>query len=362
MKKIIFDVTEATNPQRRGIGVQMRSWLEAAPFADYPDLQFVLVSKTMPDQELLHINAPNVEAITREESSEEAFIDHLYALEGDLLFFQQAVQKYIRESPAKIVGIDYGMEDFYCRNYIAPRPVSELMQGHEFAMEHYTGIITVSETSRRDLAWFFPEYEDKIAVVYPGSGSGQAAPAQSLPEELEGAPYFFIIGYEHKKNIIRITEAFDAFKKRTGSPTKLAIAGKPGFGGAEIDGHIAKLASVRDIVHLGYISDSQKELLLQHCHALVALPIYEGFGISALEGMEAGKVVLVSDNGSLKEVVGDAGYTANPFSIASMEEQFTLINGLKDNPKKPYIQDRLAVFDQQAQAKKLLDYLAEIIA
>lgn len=362
MKKIIIDATEATNPQRRGIGIQMRSWLETAPFADYIGLQFVLVSKALPDQDLLHINAPNVEVIAQDQPSEEAFIDYLYSLNGDLLFFPQASQKYVRESPAKIVGIDYGMEDFYCRNYIAPRPVSELMQGHEFAMEYYTGIVTVSETSRRDLAWFFPEYKDKVEVIYPGSGPGQVVPAQSLPEELQDAPYFFIIGYEHKKNIARIADAFDLFKKRTGSHTKLAIAGKPGFGGTEIDSHVSKLASVHDIVRLGYISNSQKQLLLERCRALVALPIYEGFGISALEGMEAGKVVLVSDNGSLKEVIGNAGYTADPFSIASMEERFVLIDGLKDNPKKQYIQERLAIFDRPAQAKKFLDYLHRIIA
>lgn len=361
-KTIIFDATEAVNTQRRGIGVQMRSWLEAAPFTDYPDLQFILATKSVAGQEALLINAPNVKQLTQEADTEEAFIDYLYGLNGDLLFFPLASQQYVREGATKIVGVDYDMEDFYCRNYIAPRPVREYMEWHEYAMRHYDSIITVSQTSRQDLAWFFPEHKDKVQVVYPGSTKTNTAPQADMPKTLRGAPYFLIVGYEHKKNIIRIVDAFDAFKQKTGSRTKLAIAGNPGFGGEEIDGHINGLINANDIVRLGYVSMPQKQLLMQRCHAVVALAIYEGFGISALEGLEAGKIVLVSDNGSLKEVVGNAGFTVDPFSVPAIAKQFAVIDALDDNPKKKYIPSRLAVFDQILQAKQLLRHLSEVVA
>lgn len=359
-RTIIFDVTEAVSPQRRGIGVQMRSWLEVAPFTDYPHLQFILASKAAQDQEPLHVDALNVTHVTHEANTEEAFIDYLYDLSGDLLFFPLASRQYIRESKTKIVGVDYGMEDFYCRDYIVPRPVAEFMEWHEFAMRHYDSIITVSNTSQRDLAWFFPEYKNKVRVIYPGSVKTDTAPDTDMPEVLRNSPYFLVVGYEHKKNIIRIAQAFDMFKQKTGSRTKLAIAGNPGFGGQEIDSHINNLKSVEDIVRLGYVPAPQKQLLMQHCHAVVALAIYEGFGISALEGMEADKVVLVSDNGSLKEVVGNAGYTADPFSVPAITKQLIRIDGLKNNPKKKYIPGRLAVFDQKLQAKQLLQHLNKI--
>lgn len=361
-KTIIFDATEAVNPQRRGIGVQMRSWLEVAPFTDYPDLQFILASKSMSDQEPLRVKAPNVKQLTQETDTEEAFVDYLYSLNGDLLFFPLASQQYVRESTTKIVGVDYGMEDLYCRDYIAPRPVSEFMEWHEYAMKHYDSIITVSQTSQRDLAWFFPEYKDNLQVIYPGSVKTDTAPEEDLPESLRGASYFLIVGYEHKKNITRIADAFDVFKQKTGSRTKLAIAGNPGFGGEEIESHINGLASADDIVRLGYVLAPQKQLLMQHCQAVVALAIYEGFGISALEGMEAGKVVLVSDNGSLKEVVGNAGYIVDPFSVPSITKQLVRIDSLKDNPKKQYIPSRLAVFDQALQTKRLLQHLSKMVA
>lgn len=340
--------------------MQMRSWLEMAPFASYPDVQYILASKATPDHEPLSVSAPNVRILTQQATSEQAFIDYLYSLKGDVLFFPLAAQKYVRDSPTKLVGVDYGMEDLYCRDYIAPQSVSEIIDAHAFTMQQYAGIVTVSKTSQRDLAWFFPEYKDKVHVVYPGSVKVATADDRAMPKVLRGTAYFLVIGYEHKKNIGRIVQAYDEFKKKTGSQTKLALAGNPGFGAEEIDARINNLPSKKDIVRLGYAPAPLKQLLVQHCHALVALPIYEGFGISALEGMEAGKIVLVSDNGSLKEVAGNAGYVADPFSISSMAKQFATIDALNDNPKKRHISSRLAVFDQAAQAKKLLQYLNKI--
>lgn len=361
-KTIIIEATDAYDPQRRGIGVQMRTWLELAPYADFPNFQFVIAHKEAAGSESLRIEASNVQQITQSADTEEVYIDSLYELNGDLLFFPLAAQKYIRESSAKKIGIDYGMEDFYCRNYIAPRPIDDLLDEHEYAMQNFTDIITVSNTSKRDLAWFFPEHKDKIRVVYPGSVVAANNDMVQLPEPLQNGQYFFILGYEQKKNITRIAQAFDEFKQKTGSQAKLAIAGKPGYGASEIDAYINALKHGSDIVHLGYISDEQKQVLLQQCHAVVALAIYEGFGISALEGMAAGKIVLVSDNGSLAEIVGDAGYTADPFSVQSITNAFIEINALQENPKAQYIPDRLAVFDQSIQARQLLQYLSEIAA
>ena len=362
-KTIIFDTTEAIDPERRGIGVQMRSWLEAAPFAAYPRLQFILAGKAMPRHEPLGLHAANVREVVRAAAATEtAFIDYLYGLGGDLLFFPLASQKYVREGAAKIVGVDYGMEDVYCRDYIAPQPVTDMLEWHGYALRRYTSIITVSKTSQRDLAWFFPGYKGKVHVVYPGSTAPADVSGQVLPAALQGSSYFLVIGYEHKKNIIRIADGFDAFKRKSGSRTKLAIAGNPGFGAAEIDNHIQGLACAEEIVRLGYVPVAQKQFLVQHCHALVALPIYEGFGISALEGLEAGRVVLVSNNGSLREIVGNAGYSADPFSVAAIEKGLALVDRLADNPKKQRIPDRLAVFDRTVQAGRLLRHLSKIVA
>ena len=360
--QIVIEATEAYKRERRGIGVQMRSWLEAAPYDEFRDVDFVIVRQDGGDVEQLDISADNVQVVTEKAETETAYIDKLYSQQPDVLFFPLAAAKYARDSPVRQVAVDYGMEDLYSRNYIAPTLVADYLRDHEFALQHFDCIITVSETSKRDLAWFYPEYKDNITVVYPGvtdapvAGSGTVA----TDERLRNTPYFLIIGYEHKKNIMRIARAFQLFKERTGSPTKLAVAGKPGYGAEEIDACINALPCRPDIIRLGYIMSAQKHQLLSQTKALVALPVYEGFGISALEGMKAGKTTLVSDNGSLREVVGDAGYLADPFSIESMAQQFALIDGLADDPKLAFAAERVAVFDQRLQSRKLMQTLIAV--
>lgn len=360
--KIIIEATVACDPERRGIGTQMRTWLEKMPFADFPHLQFIIATRKALTSEPLSIAIAdaNVSILSRETATEEEYIDYLYELGGNVLFFPLAAKKYMRESSVKKVGIDYGMEDFYCRNYIQPRPLVDFMYEHEFAMQHYTNIITVSKTSQRDLQWFFPENQDKVSVIYPGSSTAVDDLGDILPDILQNTTYFLVIGYEHKKNIIRIIRAFDTFKQETGSRTKLVIAGKPGYGAPEIDECINLLSSRSDIIRLGYVPEGQKRSIIKYCHAVVALSIYEGFGISALEGLLANKIVLVSDNGSLKEVVGRAGYLANPFSTASICEQFKIIDTLQSNPKGRYITHQISQFDQAKQARRLAELLDKV--
>ena len=52
----------------------------------------------------------------------------------------------------------------------------------------------------------------------------------------------------------------------------------------------------------------------QYCssHVVVIPSLYEGFGFAAAEAMACGVPAVVSDGGSLKEIVGDAGKVIIP--------------------------------------------------
>lgn len=355
---IIIEATEAFNPERRGIGMQMRAWLETAPFGEFSDRTFIIAHRQLDAVDELRVSGGNVRIESIQANTEDDYVDQLYEYRPHVIFFPVTSPEYARNEATKCVGVDYGMEDFYCRDYIASYDLKTSLQRHKIALQNFAGIVTVSETSQRDLAWFFPEYKDKLTVVYPGTIKSKSMnEAPTMPSKLKNANYFLIVGYEHKKNIKRITTAFDAFKSQTGSQSKLVIVGKPGYGADEIDEHISALTYQQDIIRFGYVSEAQKQQLLEQCHALVALPIYEGFGISALEGLEAGKIVLVSDNGSLREIIGNAGYVADPFSVDSMKQQFLRIDELGSNPKRKYIAKRLELFDQATQSRMFLKYL-----
>jgi len=57
---------------------------------------------------------------------------------------------------------------------------------------------------------------------------------------------------------------------------------------------------------LGYIDDSDSNILYSNSLFFIYLSQYEGFGMPPLEAMQAGTPVITSNNSSLPEVVGDA--------------------------------------------------------
>lgn len=75
------------------------------------------------------------------------------------------------------------------------------------------------------------------------------------------------------------------------------------------------------VLFTGYIPDNELCTLYRCCDITVFPSLYEPFGIVALEGMLAGKPVVVSDTGGLGETVehgydGMTAYTGNPESFA----------------------------------------------
>jgi 1,4-alpha-glucan branching enzyme len=75
------------------------------------------------------------------------------------------------------------------------------------------------------------------------------------------------------------------------------------------------------VCFIGYINDVERNILLNGCDVALFPSLYEPFGIVALEGMAAGKPVIVSDTGGLGDIVthGENGlkiYPGNPQSLA----------------------------------------------
>ena len=62
------------------------------------------------------------------------------------------------------------------------------------------------------------------------------------------------------------------------------------------------------VVKTGYLEDGLDKIKLYSGAALFVLPsLYEGWGMPPLEAMACGAPVIVADNSSLPEVVGEAG-------------------------------------------------------
>lgn len=168
-------------------------------------------------------------------------------------------------------------------------------------------VIVCSEYMAAKLGEYFGTPRDKI-VVTP-NGIDTEALVRATPEEIaalrvqyapNGERLLFYVGrIVYEKGVHVLIKAMPSILAEFPN-TRLLVAGKNGRSLAPI----AHSLDVEQAVQfLGFISNSQRDLLYQTVDAAIFPSIYEPFGIVALEAMALGCNVIASDVGGLGEVV-----------------------------------------------------------
>ncbi len=113
----------------------------------------------------------------------------------------------------------------------------------------------------------------------------------------EREPYAVVVGtIEPRKNLAFLFEIWPDIWKKLG--LHLMLVGKKGWGNV-------KVPSAPWLTVLDRTTDKERDLAIQQASMLLLPSLEEGFGRTALEGMQMGVPTLVSKRGALPEVVGD---------------------------------------------------------
>ena len=191
-------------------------------------------------------------------------------------------------------------------------------------------VITVSRHAKAEIARFYPQAEAKTHLVYNGIDSSFMSMSSSDSKRiidsygLNYKDYFmFLSNIEPRKNISGLLAAYKEFIANPAyANMKLLMVGGMGWNNEAILKEIDKInqSTERIVIPSYYVPDSELPALLSGAAALLHPAHYEGFGISPLQAMACGTQVLVADNSSLPEVVGDAGTYVDSMSIDSIYE------------------------------------------
>lgn len=187
-------------------------------------------------------------------------------------------------------------------------------------------IATVSEFSKKDIADRYRINTGKIDVVYNGSSKG-FKPLTKKDKELvkhkysADKEYFLFVGLIHpRKNVARIIEAFDKFKRTSGANTKFLIVGSDKYMTSDVKKAYSESHFKNDIMFLGRIPDSELKNLTGAARAMIYASLFEGFGIPILEAMACDVPVITSGLTSMPEVGGEAVHYVDPYSEDSIAE------------------------------------------
>src|SRR5438093_3404862 len=188
-------------------------------------------------------------------------------------------------------------------------------------------ILTVSESSKRDILHYFNVSPEKIVVVYNAIDERFAVePSEDdlarVREryQLDHAFVLYTGNIKPHKNLVRLIEAFEGLRKDGFDDLKLLIIGD----------EISKLPALRRAVHryklhkyvrfLGFVKDDTLAILYRLAAVFVFPSLYEGFGLPPLEAMASGTPVVTSNVSSLPEVAGDAAVLVDPYEVGSIVE------------------------------------------
>jgi glycosyltransferase involved in cell wall biosynthesis len=234
-------------------------------------------------------------------------------------------------------------------------------------------IVTVSETSKRDIVNILGIPEDRVTNTYqavdiPAKYANK--PVDIVKQEVEGTFNLTYKGYmlffgaiEPKKNVARLIEGFLG----SGVDIPLVIVGKLGWKSEQelkllnedvisYLEQVDKLMVTRRRIHrIDYASFPLLVSLIRGAKAVMFPSLYEGFGLPALEAMQLGTPVLSSTGGSMPEVCGDAALLVDPYDPRAIAEGIRALDtneALREELSRKGVA-RAAAFSTHAYAERL---------
>ncbi len=229
-------------------------------------------------------------------------------------------------------------------------------------------IITVSQFSKQDIHELYNIPLDKIDVAHNGVNESLHPLEEGEMKNIrdgysDGKPYFAYVGSLHaRKNITRMLQAFDRFKKETNSDYQFVVVGEKIWKSDDMESMMQSLTHKNDIHFTGRVPVELLNNIVASSEGLVYVSYFEGFGIPILEGMKCGVPVITSNITSMPEVAGNAAILVDPFNVESIASGMQeLIDPEKQSFYRNAGAERVGRFSWDNTAKAVWDSIEKVL-
>lgn len=181
--------------------------------------------------------------------------------------------------------------------------------------------IIASSTFVRDDLVSLKIPESRITVIHNGIDTSLFYPRTTANNEAVlihpfsiRRPYIIYasrVTYPAKKHV-ELIRAFELFKKKTGAPHRLVLAGADGVNAEMVHREVLNSTVASDILLTGYFPHQSLPELYSAADACVFPSAAEGVGLPVLEAMACGIPVACARAGALPEIAGEAALYYDP--------------------------------------------------
>lgn len=184
----------------------------------------------------------------------------------------------------------------------------------KWAAEQADRIAVDSHCTRRDVVHLLDIAPQKLRTIYLAANPLYLRPVDPAARMATLNRFGLRPGYllsvgtlEPRKNLPMLLRIYARLRSEKGFREPLVLVGRKGWLFKEVFASIDELALRDFVLHLPNVADRELAHLYHGAFALAAPSLYEGFGLPALEAQHCGCVPVVSDRGSLPEIVGEEG-------------------------------------------------------
>lgn len=218
-----------------------------------------------------------------------------------------------------------------------PFPDYETQQEFELLCDNSKLLICVSNAEKEKLLKLYPKYKNKVQVIHNGINIEISAES-NINYKTSRKNFGYIGRVDVRKGVremIKYSDKHDInLKIATGNPNVFELQ--------KILEYINAKQCLDKVDFLGWSYGARKENFFKSIDALIIPSLYEPFGYIALEAMKYGVPVITSQNGGLKEIVGENyRYLFNAYD----EKSF-------DKAMRRFLTDDVATIDEQVENLK----------
>lgn len=262
-------------------------------------------------------------------------VTSLYAINEDIdIFHPTYYDPYFLEKTKKkhvktVVTVYDMIHEIYRGKYPGHLDDTDIIR-KELLIKECDHIISISESTKKDILKFYPEIpEDKVSVIPLATSNVNTNFAFTKSSSLPDRYVLFVGERRDYKNFDNFYKALEPILSKDRELYLLCVGG-----GAFSEKEELMISKYRDRIIQKNVNDM--DLMNAYCNALcfVFPSLYEGFGIPMLEAISAGVPVAASNSSSLPEVGGDAALYFDANDIADIQSKLEEVIYNEDIVKK----------------------------